>query len=131
MTPIGNVYYLVKGSQIDGSKIDEMKAKNYSRMPVVNKDLTDAAGVVLLKDLVDIDFDDEIHYVKEFTRPVNTVGSMTALDTLFRKFIGNRSHLMPVEKDGKIVGIVTIEDLIEEILGHEIEDEADVLRTVI
>jgi len=50
---------------------------------------------------------------------------MMALDTLFRVFIGNRSHLMAVEKDDNIVGIVTIEDLIEEILGHEIEDEAD------
>ena len=53
------------------------------------------------------------------------VGSMTALDTLFRKFIGAKTHLMPVEKDDRIVGIVTIEDLIEEILGHEIEDETD------
>ena len=50
---------------------------------------------------------------------------MTALDTLFRKFIGAHSHLMPVERDDKIIGIVTIEDLIEEILGHEIEDESD------
>ena len=53
---------------------------------------------------------------------------MTALDTMFRKFIVARSHLTPVERDDKIVGIVTIEDLIEEILGHEIEDEADHVR---
>jgi CBS domain containing-hemolysin-like protein len=53
------------------------------------------------------------------------VGSMTALDTMFRTFITARSHLIPIEKDDRIIGIVTIEDLIEEILGHEIEDETD------
>ncbi|HSX00321.1 MAG TPA: hypothetical protein VLH38_04760 [Patescibacteria group bacterium] len=50
---------------------------------------------------------------------------MTALDTLFRKFITGGAHLIPVEKDDKIVGIATIEDLLEEIVGHEIEDETD------
>ena len=50
---------------------------------------------------------------------------MTALDTMFRKFINAGTHLIPIEKDDEIIGIVTIEDLIEEILGHEIEDETD------
>jgi CBS domain containing-hemolysin-like protein len=57
--------------------------------------------------------------------PVQLVGSMTALDTMFRKFIAAGTHLIPIEKDDAIIGIVTIEDLLEEIVGHEIEDETD------
>jgi CBS domain containing-hemolysin-like protein len=53
------------------------------------------------------------------------VGSMTALDTMFRRFINAGTHLIPIEKDDQIVGIVTIEDLLEEIVGREIEDETD------
>lgn len=50
---------------------------------------------------------------------------MTALDTMFRKFIGAHSHLIPVERNDRIIGVVTIEDIIEEIVGQEIEDETD------
>jgi len=47
--------------------------------------------------------------------PVQPVGSRTALDTMFRVFISAGTHLIPVERDDAIVGIITIEDLIEEI----------------
>ncbi len=124
-TPIKKVYYLTEGDVIDADKIDELKLKNYSRIPVFNKAKTKCLGVVILKELVDIDFDEKDKPVSDFTHPTRAVGSKTALDTMFRHFISSRSHLMPVEKDDKIIGIVTIEDLFEEILGHEIEDEAD------
>lgn len=129
MTPISHVYSLRQNTVIDGKRIDEIKATGRSRIPILNKEKTVCFGVLLVKELVDIDFDENPPRVDELPlHPVQTVGSMTALDTMFRKFIGAHSHLMPVEKDGKIIGIVTIEDLIEEIVGHEIEDETDHAR---
>jgi CBS domain containing-hemolysin-like protein len=79
-----------------------------------------------MKELVDIDFDEHDYRVDDlYLHPVRPIGSRTALDTLLRRFISTGTHLMPIEKDDKIIGIVTIEDLIEEIVGHEIEDETD------
>jgi metal transporter CNNM len=129
MTPINKVYWLAPDDVIDAAKIDEIKLRGFSRIPVFNKERTSIYGVVLMKDLVDINFDQRSYLVGELRlHHTRAVGSMTALDTLFQKFITARSHLMPVERDDKIVGVVTIEDTIEEIIGHEIEDEADRAR---
>lgn len=126
MAPIRNVYWMTPNTRIDSDKIDEIKMHGWSRIPILNKQSTSCYGILLMKDLVDIDFDEEDIRVSELPLyPVQMVGSMTALDTLFRKFITGGAHMLPVEKDDQIVGIVTIEDLLEEIVGHEIEDETD------
>jgi Mg2+/Co2+ transporter CorC len=92
----------------------------------LNKQKTICFGLVLMKDLVDMNFDEEAVYVHDLPlHATQVVGSKTALDTLLRKFIRNGVHLVPIERDDKIVGVVTIEDLLEEIVGHEIEDETD------
>ena len=126
MTSLKNVYFIYEDEVIDGKKIDELKDENWSRIPILNREKTASKQFIVLKDLVDIDFDERSFTIEEIkTHRARTVGSMTALDTMFRKFIAARSHMMIVEKDDKMVGIVTIEDLIEEIIGHEIEDESD------
>lgn len=126
MTDIRHTYWLTRDTELDDAKIDELKAHGYSRIPIFNKELTECYGLLLMKDLVDIDFDGHHYKVRDMKlRPTKLVGSMTALDTMFRKFISARTHLMPIEKDDEIIGIATIEDLLEEIIGHEIEDETD------
>jgi metal transporter CNNM len=129
MTPIEKTYWLTPDTRLDDATVDQIKDQSFSRIPVLNKELTKCYGVLLMKELIDIDFDELDLRVEDLSLHASKlVGSMTALDTLFRKFIGAGAHLIPVEKDDKIIGIVTIEDLIEEILGHEIEDETDRLK---
>lgn len=126
MTDIRHTYWLTPDTLIDGVKIDEIKERGFSRVPIFDNELTECYGLLLMKDLVDIDFDEQTYVVKDMPlRPTQVVGSMTALDTMFRKFIAAKAHLIPIEKDDEIIGVVTIEDLIEEIIGHEIEDETD------
>jgi metal transporter CNNM len=129
VTPIKDVYWLGPHTIIDDETIDAIKKSGRSRIPILNKQKTICFGIMLVKQLIDVDFDEQKIRVDELPlHPAQTVGSMTALDTMFRKFIGAHTHLMPVEQGGKIIGIVTIEDLIEEIVGQEIEDETDASR---
>jgi metal transporter CNNM len=129
MQPIERVFWLTPDTILTDKKIDEIKAAGRSRIPIFNRDRSQCYGVLLMKELVDIDFDEKRYRVDDLNLyPVRLVGSKTALDTMFRKFITTGTHLIPIEKDDKIVGIVTIEDLIEEIVGREIEDETDRLR---
>lgn len=126
MTPISQTYWLTPDTVIDAGKIEEMKATGHSRVPVFNKALTVCFGVFLVKDLVDINFTKDAPVVYDLPLyPCQIVGSMTALDTLFRKIIRGNTHLMPVERNDTIIGVVTIEDVLEEIVGREIEDETD------
>jgi metal transporter CNNM len=126
MTDIHHTYWLTPDTSLDDAKIDEIKERGFSRIPVFNRQLTKCYGILLMKDLVDIDFDDNHYSVDDMAlHPVPLVGGMTALDTMVRKFIASNTHLIPIERDDEIVGIVTLEDLIEEILGQEIEDETD------
>lgn len=132
MTPLKDVYWLTLDTLVDGKKINEIKSRGWSRIPIFNLEKGKFLGILLMKDLVDVDFEEEHIYVEDL--PLHSsamVNGNTALDTMFRKFITAKTHLMPVESNGKIVGIVTIEDLLEEILGHEIEDESDTSRNLV
>jgi metal transporter CNNM len=129
MTPIERVFWLADTAVINEELLDTIKAKHYSRIPIFDASLTKCRGILLMKDLIDIDFDHFPQNVKDMPLyKTKLVGSKTVLDTMFRRFIAARTHMMPVEKNDQIIGIVTIEDLIEEIIGHEIEDESDHLK---
>lgn len=126
MLPIKQVFWVTPKTKLTRQKIEEIKAIGRSRIPVFNTERTHCYGVLLMKELVNVNFDEKSYTVQDLDlHYVQPVGSMTALDTLLRRFILTGTHLLPVEKDSRIVGIVTIEDVIEEIVGHEIEDETD------
>lgn len=129
MTPIKKTYYLHLDTALNDLELDKLKERNYSRIPILDKDLKMSYGYLILKDLIDINFDDNNYKVKDMVlHKTKSVGPKMALDTLFREFIRYHSHLLIVKSDNLIIGIVTIEDLFEEIIGHEIEDEADILN---
>ncbi|MBC7764224.1 DUF21 domain-containing protein [Microbacteriaceae bacterium] len=126
MRPIDDVFWLPIDAELNEKTVDTITSHGYSRIPILSRNKTDCYGVLLMKDMVDIDFTGHPVPVSAFIlHKTRVIGSRTALDTMFRKFISIHSHLVPIEKDDEIIGIVTIEDLVEEILGHEIADETD------
>lgn len=126
MEPIKEVYWLTDKTILNEKTVDEITSRGFSRVPVFNTKRTECYGVLLMKDMVDIDFDEEPRPILDFPlHKTQPIGSRTALDTMLRKFISLKTHLVPIEQSGKIVGILTVEDLFEEIIGQEIADETD------
>lgn len=97
MTPLKHTYWLSLNDIIDGHKIDEIKARGWSRIPIINNNFKTCYGVLLQKDLVDIGFDENPVDLRKFKlHKTKSVGAKTALETVFRHFISARGHMMVV-----------------------------------
>ena len=97
----------------------------YSRYPVFGKSIHNAEGMVMSRDILDAITDGRAHEpVSTIIRPVLTVPASMRSDVLLMLFRRRRIHLAIVQEQGKTVGLVTLEDVLEEIVG-EIEDEID------
>ena len=98
----------------------------HSRFPVVSDDQNDVLGILLAKDLLSCFVNDEPEQfaIKHLMRPVVFVPESKHLNVLLRDFRTNRNHMAIVVDEYGIAGLVTIEDIMEEIVG-EIEDEHD------
>ena len=97
-----------------------------TRIPVYGKNLDDIIGVLYAKDLLAVlSADDPQRDVREILREARKVPRSTRLDELLQMFLQNRNHLaIVVDEFLHVVGLVTIEDVLEEIVG-EIVDEHD------
>jgi CBS domain containing-hemolysin-like protein len=99
----------------------------FSRLPVIGRTIDDVAGIVYLKDLVRrIRSDGEEIPVASVMRPASFVPESKHVDDLLREMQAARTHIaIVVDEYGGTAGLVTIEDILEEIVG-EITDEYDV-----
>ncbi len=101
--------------------------KRYSRIPVYDNDAEDLVGVVHKVDILTAMASDKFDLtLDELMRPIHFVIESTSLDQLMRILLEKRRHLMAVlDEFGGLEGIVTLEDVLEELIGHEIVDEYD------
>ena len=100
----------------------------HSRYPVVGESLDDVIGVLLAKDLLPLILQDDQHSfnIKDLLRPATFVPESKRLNVLLREFRANHSHMaIVIDEYGGVAGLVTIEDVLEQIVG-DIEDEHDV-----
>jgi len=100
---------------------------NHSRIPVFDKELEDIVGLVHRNDILTAMAKDQFEVkVENLMRPIHFVISTTPLDQLLWTFLERREHLVSViDKSGQFSGIVTLEDVMEELIGLEIIDETD------
>ena len=105
--------------------MDKVRESGYSRMPVIEESMDKIEGVLYLKDLIEhIDKGDDFKW-QELIREPFFVPEAKKIDDLLREIQENRKHqAIVVDEYGGTKGLVTLEDILEEVLG-EIRDEFD------
>jgi len=124
---------MVPRSQMDVIDINESPDKfvplviqtAHSRFPVTSGNKDDIVGILLAKDLLRYYAGEEEFNVREMLRPAVFIPESKPLNVLLKEFRKNRNHIaIVVDEYGGVAGLVTIEDVLEQIVG-EIEDEYD------
>ncbi|MAQ98452.1 MAG: magnesium/cobalt efflux protein [Gammaproteobacteria bacterium] len=99
----------------------------HSRYPVLGNERNEVIGILLAKDILPKLFKGSTDFnISEMLRDSNVVPETKKIDTLLEEFKEDKSHLaVVIDEYGAICGLITIEDILEELVG-EIEDEHDV-----
>lgn len=96
----------------------------HSRFPVIEDDKNDVIGILLAKDLLRLKIGEEVE-IRDILRPAVFIPMSKRLNVLLNEFKSTRNHIaIVVDEYGGVAGMVTIEDVLEQIVG-DIEDEYD------
>jgi magnesium and cobalt transporter len=130
MVPRSQMIVIEKETDLKGI-LEVVTESAHSRFPVIGEDRDDVIGILLAKDLLNyynpgsLETDNSQHLMNNLRQAV-VVPESKKLDVLLKEFRVNRIHMaIVVDEYGGVSGLVTIEDILEEIVG-EIEDETDV-----
>ena len=138
MTPVGSMFTLSINDKLDFKSLSDIFKSGFSRIPVLGVDENDVVGMILTKDLIMIDPEDGhtvMAAMQLFGRNVHQVFPNMKLPEVLKDFKSGSGHLavvMDVNNEDEtrdpfyeVKGLVTLEDIIEEILQAEIVDETD------
>ena len=118
----------LNGSQLPHDVLNEMIHSQHSRFPVFGDEPDQVIGILLAKDLLSLTIQENTdgRRIRDLVRPAVFTPDSKRLDVLLKEFRQNRNHMaIVVDEYGNASGLVTIEDVLEEIVG-DIEDEYDV-----
>ena len=127
MVPKAQMVAISKSSSLE-ALLPIVIESGHSRFPVIDDDSKEIIGMLLAKDLIGYYFDKDrkAFHVNDIIRPAIFTSQSKRLDILLREFRSNRNHIAVVlDEYGHVAGLVTIEDVLEQIVG-EIEDEYDI-----
>ncbi|XP_034398408.1 metal transporter CNNM4 isoform X2 [Cyclopterus lumpus] len=137
MTPVGDCFMIHSDTVLDFNTMSEIMESGYTRIPVYEHERSNIVDILYVKDLAFVDPDDCTTLktiTKFYNHPVHFVFHDTKLDSMLEEFKKGKSHLAIVQKvnnEGEgdpfyeVLGLVTLEDVIEEIIKSEILDESD------
>ncbi|XP_043968032.1 metal transporter CNNM4 isoform X4 [Gambusia affinis] len=137
MTPLGHCFMISSDAVLDFNTMSEIMESGYTRIPVYEHEQSNIVDILFVKDLAFVDPDDCTTLktiTKFYNHSVHFVFHDTKLDAMLEEFKKGKSHLAIVQKvnnEGEgdpfyeVLGLVTLEDVIEEIIKSEILDESD------
>ncbi|KAL1931673.1 hypothetical protein VTP01DRAFT_9816 [Rhizomucor pusillus] len=131
MTPIDDVFTMSIDDVMDRNTVDRILTAGYSRIPIrAADDKTNFIGMLLVKKLIAYDTADELPVSHFQLSPLPETAPNTSCLDILNFFQEGRSHMALVSNNpgakGGALGVITLEDVIEELIGEEIVDETDV-----
>ena len=125
MTPKNVVSAISKDEMLTPKVLQELHQSGHSRFPVYDGSLDKIVGTLFVKDLIDQKMHDQ-KVSRAMEKNVYFLNEYQALDHVLNAFLKTKHHIFVVINEFKeTVGVITIEDIIEEIMGREIVDEFD------
>ncbi len=125
MTPKSVVFKIEENEILDHKTLAEIKRNGFSRIPVYREQEDNIVGVLNVKSLIDLGEGKRVYDVY-FRNKIIEVLEDDKLDDVLNSFIRKKIHIAYVVNAHKtFLGIVTMEDIVEEILSREIVDETD------
>ncbi|XP_059421814.1 metal transporter CNNM1 isoform X1 [Carassius carassius] len=137
LTPLNDCFMLASDAILDFYTMSDVMQSGYTRIPVFENERSNIVDILFVKDLAFVDPDDctPLKTITQFYKhPLHCVFNDTKLDAVLEQFKKGKSHLAIVQRvnnEGEgdpfyeVMGIVTLEDIIEEIIKSEIVDETD------
>lgn len=121
------VLFALQADMTCGAASKQERLFSHSRIPIYGKTTDDIVGIVLLRDiLTNVAADRHERPLREICQPAEFVADVTSLGDALKQFLRTKRHMMVVINSfGGVDGVVTLEDVIEEMLGTEIVDEFD------
>ena len=131
MTKLRDVFMLQLNTIINYQTISLIVRRGFSRVPVYDRNRRNIVGLLMVKDLALVNPYSDVtlkSLVLFYKHPIISVDERHTLDIVFNYFREGKSHMALVREHKKkdIIGIVTLEDIIEEVLQVEINDETDI-----
>ena len=126
MIPRSQMEVLSRDSSLE-QMLPAISDTGHSRFPVIGESRDEVVGILLAKDLLRyfVAGNEEAFNIREVLRPAVFIPESKRLNVLLKEFRANRNHIaIVVDEYGGVAGMVTIEDVLEQIVG-EIEDEHD------
>jgi len=120
-----NIYYLEENKIITSKLLEEIKNKGFTRISIFNEKQK-VIGILHAKDLININLKNKTKVSEKMRKnKLSFVLTEDKLDDVLSHMMKNSIHIVMVKSYNKVVGVLTQEDILEEMLQNKIYDEFD------